>query len=161
MRLVRLRGESGPVRVEYIAPPTPEVETPDGPFIALPTEEIVQAVKDGQAKATPVTTLTLEGGFNIYLVRAAHDWTAAERYIEAFTMFLMDDEYSSDQFLGVPLSEHPDLSTWIPRYTLERMQGVHDQVTVSPLATRKVGRQGGDIVVVPGTAIPFHGQKRN
>lgn len=150
MKLTRVRGDSGPVRVEYVAPPVPQTQTPNGPFIELPTEQIVQAIAKGESKATAVTTLTLEGGFNIYLVRAEHDWTAAERYVEAFNKFHYEAEYREDEYLGVPKSEHADLCIWLSRHTLERLQGVHDQVTVSPLATAKVGSRGGEIVIPQG-----------
>lgn len=158
---VRLIAEPGTlVRVAYEAPPVPDNPEPaqGEKFLQLPTEGEVKDLLDHET-TTPVTTLTLEGGFNIYLERAEHDWTAAEEYALAFNSFLHDPQYEFHEFLGVPKSQHPTLRIWLTRYTLQHVQGLHDQITVSPLAKQHLGPEGGKIVV-PGTSIPLHGQKR-
>lgn len=149
------------VRAVYEAPPVPEQPTPaqGEEVIHLPRETEVKDLLDHEV-ATPVVTLTLEGGFNIYLHRVEHDWEAAEDYAVAINQFLHDAQYRFHEFLGLPESKH-HVPTWLTRHTLINLQGIHSQVTISPLAKPSVGPEGGKKLVVAGLVPHGTGKRRH
>lgn len=146
MKLVR--GESGLTRVEYVAPPVPEKPEP---------KEGETVIDIAEEKGNPTSTLTWENGITVHLFRERHDWGAAERYAAAISRWLSDPESAGEGFLGLPPAAIPSESMWVPRYTLERMLNIHDNVSISPLSEEKTGRLGGSRILVPGTTIPVHG----
>jgi hypothetical protein len=143
-----VRGESGLTRVEYVAPPVPEVPE---------LKEGEKAIEIAESQGHPTVNGSWSNGVTFHLHRESHDWGAAERYAAAISQWLNSSSEDTGEFLGLPPASMPTEPMWVTRAALLGVLNLHDDVSISPLVNEKPGRLGGSRIVVPGTAIPVHG----